>query len=83
MYSNFGCRRYFTNSGVADWNTPVPEAAKMDSCWDALQTTFSDKNRMRRSAAGRVRAGGNQCGGVPAVLNSNQKTQWVWGGLPS
>ena len=36
------------------------KAAKIESRQDALQTTFSDKNWIRRSAPVRVRGGGNQ-----------------------
>jgi hypothetical protein len=46
--------------------------------WAVLQTTLSDKNRMRRSAAGRVCAGGSQQWTVPAVLaNYFRGAAWV------
>jgi hypothetical protein len=42
-------------SGVSVGKLLPPKAAKIESPLDALQTTFSDMNRMRRSAAGRAR----------------------------
>ena len=46
--------------GVAVGKLLPSKAAKIESRQDALQTTFSDKNQMRRSAAVRVGAGDNQ-----------------------
>jgi hypothetical protein len=42
-------------SGVSVGKLLPPKAAKIESPLDALQTTFSDRNRMRRSAVGRAR----------------------------
>ena len=44
--------------GVALENFYPRNPPKRKSCQDALRTTFSDKNRMRRSAPVRVRGGG-------------------------
>ena len=55
-------------SGAAVETFP-PSKAEIESRQDALQTTFSDKNRMRRSAAGGVGAGGEPAVIVPTTLN--------------
>jgi hypothetical protein len=43
--------------GVAVEKLLLSKSAKTESCQDALQTIFSDMNRMRQSVVGRVSAG--------------------------
>jgi hypothetical protein len=64
-------------SGVAVEKILPPKAAKMESCWDALQTTFSDKNWMRRSAAVRVCAvGTGRLVSLPGSPIAFQSSAW-------
>jgi hypothetical protein len=50
--------KLLTLSGVAVERLLPSKASKMKPRQDALQTTFSDMDRMRRSAPVRVRGGG-------------------------